>query len=118
MLADTNRTIEGQGANALGGFLDLSGLQQDQLLGRHSGLLVTAYMQKLNKSHYFSAYLGASLEIGNTWIDSSDIGFSSALTAGSVFIGVDSPIGPIYAAYGAAEGGEKSLYLIIGSPWF
>jgi len=40
------------------------------------------------------------------------------LTAGSAFVGADTPIGPIYLAIGAAEGGEKSLYLFVGAPWF
>jgi NTE family protein len=102
----------------IGGFLNLSGLQQNQLAAQHSGLLLAAYMHKLNHSRYFSTYAGASIELGNAWQDRSDISMNNMLTAGSVFLGTDSPVGPVYIAFGASESGEKSLYLFIGSPWF
>ncbi len=35
---------------------------------------------------------------------------------GSVFVGVDSYVGPIYLAAGFAEGGQNNFYLFIGSP--
>ncbi|HED16974.1 MAG TPA: hypothetical protein ENI64_09220 [Gammaproteobacteria bacterium] len=72
----------------------------------------------MSKSRFFSTYVGATLELGNTWQDTSEIDFDNTLTAGSMFLGADTPIGPVYLAIGAAEGGEKSLYLFVGSPWF
>ena len=102
----------------IGGFLNLSGLQQNQLTAQHTGILLTAYMHKLNNSRYFSTYAGASLELGNAWQDTGDISMNNMLTAGSIFVGADSPVGPVYIAFGASEGGDKSLYLFVGSPWF
>lgn len=101
-----------------GGFLNLSGLQQNQLSGQHSGQLTAAYMYKLSKSRFFSTYVGASLELGNTWNNTNEIDFDNSLVAGSLFVGVDTPLGPAYLAIGAAEGGEQSLYLFVGPPWF
>ena len=38
-------------------------------------------------------------------------------TAGSVFAGVDSPIGPIILAYGRTEDNYDSVYLIVGTSY-
>jgi len=75
-------------------------------------------MHKINSSRYFSTYAGVSLEPGNAWQDTGDISMNNMLTAGSIFVGADSPVGPVYIAFGASEGGDKSLYLFVGSPWF
>jgi len=60
-------------------------------------------------------YVGASLEAGNTWQNRSEMSFNSLLTNGSVFLGLDTPIGPTYLAAGFAEGGRTNFYLFIGS---
>jgi hypothetical protein len=61
-----------------------------------------------------SIYLGASLEAGNVWQDTNDIAFDNTLVAGSLSVAFDTLVGPIYIAYGAAEGGRQSAYLFIG----
>jgi len=62
-------------------------------------------------------YLGATLEAGNVWDDRDDMAFDDLIVAGSVFVGLDSPIGPVYFAYGHAEGGNDSVYLFLGQPF-
>ena len=61
-------------------------------------------------------YLGASLEAGNVWESRSQISASSALVHGSLFVGVDSYIGPLFLAAGFGEGGTSNVYLFIGAP--
>jgi len=61
-----------------------------------------------------SVYVGASLEVGNVWQQRNDISISNTLSAGSVFVVFDTLIGPLYLAYGAAEGGRRSAYLFLG----
>ena len=34
--------------------------------------------------------------------------------AGSVFLGADTPVGPVYTAYGYAEGGNRAFYIFLG----
>jgi NTE family protein len=34
--------------------------------------------------------------------------------AGSAFLGIDTPLGPSYLAYGQAEGGNRTLYFFLG----
>ena len=98
-----------------GGFMNLSGFQTNQLLGQHYALLGMAYWRRLNDFKPFTAYVGGSLESGNVWQRESDV-FDDMLLAGSVFFGADTPLGPLYLAYGHAEGNNRSLYLSLGSP--
>lgn len=99
-----------------GGFLNLSGFNQNQLSGQHEGLLRLAYLRNLGTG-LVPTYLGASLEWGGAWQNRSDIGLDTTRLAGSLFVGADTFLGPIYGAYGHAEGGEQALYLFLGNPW-
>ena len=62
-------------------------------------------------------YVGGSLEVGNAWQNSSDVSFKNSLFAGSLFVGADTFIGPVYFAGGPAEGGHSALYLYVGKPY-
>jgi len=55
-----------------------------------------------------------SLEAGNTWNDRADISFSNTRKDASLFLGVDTPLGPVYLATGFDEGGDKAFYLFLG----
>jgi len=102
----------------LGGFLSLSGYAQDELSGAYTALATLAYYRTLN--HYFiksaeiPLYIGASIETGNAWQTRAEIGFDSLIRAGSIFIGADTYIGPIYIAYGFNSEGRQSSYLFLG----
>jgi NTE family protein len=61
-------------------------------------------------------YAGASLEAGNAWARRSDVQFSDLRKAGSVFLGMDSIIGPLYLGWGHTFGGDSSFYLFLGRP--
>jgi len=98
----------------LGGFVNLSGLNPDELSGQHIGIATLAYYRRLGDIAFLPTYIGGTIELGNTWQDRSDISLDSSIFAGSVFIGVDSIIGPIYLAVGLAEGGQRALYFYIG----
>jgi NTE family protein len=98
----------------LGGFLRLSGLQENQLSGQYAGLITMAYYRRINDIQFLQPYVGASLELGNVWQDSKSASFGNTVTAGSVFLGVDTAIGPLYLAYGRAEAGVYSFYIYLG----
>ena len=98
----------------LGGFLRLSGLQDGQLYGQSTGLISLIYMRRINDIQLFRSYIGASLETGNVWQDFKDASFDNTIGAGSAFLGVDTPIGPIYFAYGRTGSGHDSFYLFVG----
>jgi NTE family protein len=114
---DIRATVDGdapiQNLYRLGGFLNLSGYEQDELTGQQYGLAKLIYMRRISDIQFFKAYVGASLEAGNVWQDTGDIG-DDLIFAGSAFVGVDTPVGPIYLGYGRAEEGDQSLYLFLG----
>ncbi len=98
----------------MGGFLRLSGFDQDRLTGQQAGLARLIYLRRIKDIQFFKAYAGASLELGNVWQDRSDMSFGDTIFAGSAFIGADTPVGPIYLGYGHNDTGEGSLYLFLG----
>jgi len=101
----------------LGGFLNLSGYQRNELSGQHAGLLTLGYMNHSARLQKFSTYIGASLELGNTWEKREDVSTDNSIAAASLFLGWDTPVGPVYLAYGHAEGGHNTVYLFVGQPW-
>ena len=113
-----NTTVKGtapiQSLNRLGGFLRLSGFPEDRLTGQQAALARVIYMRRINDIQQFKAYAGASVETGNVWQKTGDIGKGHNILGGSVFVGADTPIGPLYFAYGRNNTGEGSLYLYLG----
>jgi NTE family protein len=102
----------------LGGFLQLSGYTRDSLAGNYRALLGTAVYRRLNRQSLLPfdvpVYLGASLEAGNVWLESNDVAADDLIYAGSLFIGADTPLGPLYLGVGVAENNEQALYLQLG----
>ncbi len=104
----------------IGGFLHLSGIPRNSLIGQNKvfGSLVYRYRWFDNDFGLFTSpfYLGTSLEYGGVWSD-PDLDYDDLplYMAGSVFAGVDSPIGPIMLGYGRTERNYDSIYLIIGT---
>ena len=101
----------------LGGFLNLSGLEVDQKLGQHRGIGRVVYYYRWSSNPVLPVYLGMSAEAGQVWIEDDEIGFDNLEAAGSLFLGLDSPIGPVFLAGGMAEGGNKSIYVFLGQPF-
>ena len=100
----------------LGGFLQLSGLDDNQLIGRHKLLGRGIFYHRLSERAPivdFPIYLGGSIEVGNTWDDLGDVSFGNLRTAGSLFMGADTPLGPFILAGGLSRG-NGALYLILG----
>ena len=62
----------------------------------------------------FGAPVGASFEAGNVWQTRDDVDYGDLDTAGSLFLGAESPFGPVYLAAGFSEGGASAFYLLLG----
>ncbi len=62
----------------------------------------------------FPVYFGASIEGANVWLDEEDADIGDLIYAGSLFLGVDSPLGPVYLGVGIAENDQRALYLQLG----
>lgn len=102
----------------LGGFQRLSGYRNDQIDGNFLALGKVSYRYRLAEITPFgrAAYVGASMEMGNAWAERNQMDWGQMRKAGSVFLAADTPIGPAYVAFGAAEGGYRAVYLFLGRP--
>ena len=101
----------------LGGFARLSGLIPDQLSGRQLGLFSLVYLRRLNNIDILPAYAGISLEAGNVWDYADDISFGDLRKSGSIFVGAETPLGPVYLAWGYSDSGDNTLYFYLGNPF-
>ncbi len=102
----------------LGGFANLSGYAEREAVGSHSLLLRAVWyhrMRSLDEKFGVPMYLGASLERGNVFFSPHDISWGNLLTAGSVFLGLKTPFGPLFLGYGRNSLGYDALYLNFGN---
>ncbi|MCH7370111.1 MULTISPECIES: patatin-like phospholipase family protein [Aeromonas] len=103
----------------LGGLFRLSGFQHYQLSGRYSLFGGLRYIYRVADNDFGAVkaplFLGGSLEQGGVWDSGEDISVESSFTAGSVYVGVESFLGPIFLGYGMAEGGHDMFYLQLGT---
>ncbi|MBN8886684.1 MAG: patatin-like phospholipase family protein [Rudaea sp.] len=124
LLGASINTATGAGANLqiaaqsqLGGLANFSGFADNQLFASQTALLRAVYYRRMtNTDSLFSLplYLGGSLEAGGYWNSRNQIG-KNMLGAGSVFVGIDTFLGPIFLGYGYAQGGHNAAYLTFGS---
>jgi NTE family protein len=101
----------------LGGLGRLSGLIPNQLTGRNIALTTLAYYRRLNQLDLLRAYAGFTLEAGNVWDLSENVGFDDLRYSASIFLGADTPIGPVYFAVGHSDGGDNAIYFYLGNPF-
>jgi NTE family protein len=102
----------------LGGFLNLSGLRAYSLLGPDYGIARALYYRQIGRGGpgYFDVptYLGVSLEVGNVWQSRSEASFTNTQKDASVFLGMDTFLGPLYIASGFDDHGHQAFYLFLG----
>jgi len=100
---------------SLGGFLQLSGFKTFQLYGSELAFGRLVYSYQLDRGAFFRGmYVGASVESGRVRNPVVSTNPSDWQTGGSVFFAMDTPLGPVYLAYGAATGGNRSAYFFLG----
>lgn len=101
----------------LGGAQQLSGFRQDALTGQNVSLGRVVYYRRLTPRAIlpldFPLYLGASVERGRIW--NNDNAFDSGyINAASIFLGYETPLGPLNFTYGLNDENEHALYLNLG----
>ena len=97
-----------------GGFLELSGTVRNELVSPYFGLVEAVFYRRLGNITFLPIYTGFSLEAGDAWYDLNDINADHMRYAGSLFIGADTFMGPLYLAAGATDQGEAAIYLNLG----
>ncbi len=101
-----------------GGFLQQSGYRIGSLNGQSLQYARAVYEYKLAPLPLLNGlYAGASLEAGRLGRPIVPGGNpTGTMKSASVFLLLDSPIGPLYFAYGRARDGNSSLYIYLGAP--
>src|SRR5215472_13663536 len=106
----------------LGGFLNLSALRADSLLGPNYGIARALFYRQIGRGGpgYLDlpTYLGLSLEMGNVWQTRSAVSFGNTEHNASLWLGLDTFIGPIYIASGFDTHGKVQYYLFLGRPFY
>ncbi len=100
-----------------GGFLQQSGYATGALYGQQLtfGRLVYTY-RILNQTLLQGLYGGVSAELGRMRQPLVPTNSTELLKSSALFLGADTPIGPVYLGFGWAADGNKSAYLYLGRP--
>ncbi|TMM46873.1 patatin-like phospholipase family protein [Colwellia ponticola] len=105
----------------LGGFLNLSGYQQDALIGVHKAFAAVVYQYDLGREvpggSGLPIYVGTSIEVGNVWGLEDEVKYNDLISSASLYLGTDTSFGPAVLGIGFATGGEYSLFLSVGKNW-
>ncbi len=100
-----------------GGFLQQSGYRTGALLGQSIAFGRLVYFNRLARFTLVPGiYAGLSLEagrVGQPFIPGNQTG---TLLSAAAFLGLDSPIGPVYLGYGRTDAGFGSFYFYLGRP--
>jgi len=102
----------------LGGFLNLSGFSERSLTGTQAALVRGVFYRRTGDTSRLFAlplYVGGSVEAGNVWNERRAFGSGTPIFAGSVFAGLDTPLGPVFLGFGRNSSGADSWYLSFGS---
>ncbi|RLE26265.1 MAG: hypothetical protein DRJ65_05840 [Acidobacteria bacterium] len=102
---------------SLGGLFRLSGYPPSSLSGPYLGLATVSYYYQVadfGTKIVSGIYAGGSLETGNVWQDQHDPSLDDLLWSGSLYVAADTYFGPVYLAYGRAQGSQDAWYLYLG----
>jgi len=106
-------------AGSLGGFLMLSGYVRDQILAddiRFASIRSERVIGRMPLGLAGDLRVGVSLEMGRTRRRFTETHVAGWQKAGALYLGGETPVGPLFVGYGYAKGGHSSLYLFLGLP--
>ena len=105
----------------LGGFLNLSGYQQDALIGAHKVFAAVVYQYDLGREVLVGSgipiYLGVSFEVGNTWGLNEAVKVDDLISSSGLYLGTDTSFGPAVFGIGFTNDGEHTMFLSLGKNW-
>ena len=106
-------------AGTLGGFHNLGGFAPNQLVGddiRYFGLRAEKIIGRLPLGLRGDMRAGLALEtakVGRPYTETHRTGW---LNSATLYLGGETPLGPVYLGYGQSDAGVSSVYLFIGTP--
>lgn len=106
-------------AGTLGGFLNLSGYVRNQIIAddiRFGSIRAEKVIGRMPLGIAGDLRFGLSLEAGRARNRFTETRLSGWQQSVAVYFGGETPLGPLYAAYGYAKGGRYTYYLFLGLP--
>lgn len=106
-------------AATLGGLNELSGFAQNQLRGdkiSYAGLRIEKIIGRLPMGLRGDMRAGISLETGKVGTTYTETQLSGWMNSASIYLGGETPLGPVYLGYGRSDSGASSVYLFLGTP--
>jgi NTE family protein len=102
----------------LGGFQQLSGYRDSQLLGNYVLLGRAGWTMRLPYEPAIGRafFIGATAEAGNAWVSRDAFREGSLRTGMSLFFGADTGLGPLYLGLTHAPQGQSGVVLFLGRP--
>ena len=104
---------------SLGGFMNLTGLQVNELLGtsmRYASLSYYQQIVSLPSPIGRGVYAGVALEAGRMRGLTTGLNEDGWIPGVTAFLGANTALGPVYVGYGAARYGNRLFYLFLGRP--
>jgi len=106
-------------AASLGGFLDMSAFAQGQLLGdnvTYAQLRVERIIGVLPIGLRGDMRVGLALEAARRGVAYSETTRTGWQNSTTIYIGGETPLGPVYLGYGYSTSGTWNTYLFLGTP--
>ena len=106
-------------AGTLGGFHNLGGFAPNQLVGddiRYFGLRAEKIIGRLPLGLRGDMRAGLALETAKVGIPYLETNRTGWLNSATLYLGGETPLGPVYLGYGQSDAGVSSVYLFIGTP--
>ncbi|MEA5445321.1 patatin-like phospholipase family protein [Gammaproteobacteria bacterium AB-CW1] len=104
----------------LGGPLSLSGLGTDELRGDRIGSLRGVWFRRLGGNEIPTEgggmYAGAGLSLGGAWQHGEGVSSSELFTGAKIFMGADTPLGPVLLGATHSEQSRRGFFLTLGLP--
>ena len=101
----------------LGGLFHMSGLEPDDISGDAVALARIIYFNRTSSAGSFGIAgglrFGGSFEVGNAW-NYRQASLGNLRIGASGFVALDTLLGPLHFAYGLADRGNKSWYILLG----
>jgi len=111
-------------AFTLGGFQKLSGYDRDRFRALDVAFGSLGYRRVVRPPLGLQLggildrmYAGASLEAGRIRQSVDPLTPDGTYYSGSLYVGADTLIGPMFLAFGQGEGNNRAVWLAIGRPW-
>jgi NTE family protein len=106
--------------SVFGGIFDIAGYTQGSLAASNYAIGRATVYHRFAKGGTslfpFGGYVGGTFEFASLRSNIEEVGDHPDIVAGSLFLGVDTPVIPMYLGFGLSDESEHAFYLALGRP--